>query len=86
MFNFFSKKEEVEDLTPVSLHDYPKAEYDAYWEILSEGGPGNYISTVRVYNKTNNVPIVKTIRGTTIEIITREQNKFIKETMQGFKK
>lgn len=85
MFGLFGKKEIVEDLTPVSAHDFPKTEYDAYWEIVAEGGLGNYISTVRIYPKEGSIKS-KTIRASTNEAIVREQNKYIRETMQEFKK
>jgi hypothetical protein len=85
MWGLFGKKEEVEDLTPVSVHEFPKTEYNAYWEILLEGGPGNYISTVRVYPKEGPVKM-KTIRASSSDLIAREQNKYIRETMQEFKK
>lgn len=85
MFGIFGKKEVVEDLTPVSLHDFPKTEYDAYWEIISEGGPGNYISTVRIYPR-NKEAINKTIRSHSFDNIIKEQNSFIREKMQEYKK
>jgi hypothetical protein len=86
MFGLFGKKEEVEEVTPISLHMFPKDEYNAYWEIVNEGGVGNFVSTVRVYSRDGSPPVSKTIRAHSMDIVIKEQNKFITEQMKAYKK
>ncbi len=84
MFNFLKKKS-VEELKVV---DFPRGQYDAYWEIQTFAIPGGQVSEVRIYAHDHpGVELAKTtITGPDKDFVQKKINSFLNDEMAKHKR
>jgi hypothetical protein len=84
MFNFFKKTLAPKEL---NIHDYPRGQYNAYWEIHEDEVPGGFRCEARI-NSYDGVKQhqVEVFISPTLEGANKLATDFIRDTMYKFKR